>query len=197
MKTGLKLGVLALAGVIGAIGVAGAQEKSRTLIFGGNPHWLSVNRGSAARVVLDDQVSDGCWKNPGSSKTVVEVELVRSGFSVSDDKGVLVVIVQAVGYKTSSCVSLYKMKVSKNLVINSYYSAGHNITYIREEPLWEAAGVMSGGADLSDRLKNAFGEMAQQFLVESSKERATILQKVREAADQPEAKAYWSSYKLD
>ena len=48
--------------------------------------WLGVNTGTVAhdmRVVIDDQVTDGCWTSKKASKTSVVLKLKRSGFNTA------------------------------------------------------------------------------------------------------------------
>lgn len=190
----------ALFGICSAQDSAGA---SNTIIFDHDPRWLqfSDSGNHPIKVIVDDQVSDGCWTNSNSASNAVKLELKRSGFNVTptdEDTFPDQLVIKALGYSngSSSCLIYYSLQFDMaDVKSRNFGLENHKVSSIMYTNLYSRSGILSGG-DTNSRLKTVFVEMAQSFLLDISKYRKETLEKVKRNA-QPEAKQFWESYVLD
>lgn len=193
-----------LAAFFGACSVhANEDEASNTIIVGHDPRWLqfSDSGNQPIEVIVDDQVIDECWTNSDSVSNAVKLELKRSGFDViSADKENFPprLVISAVGYsdESSSCIIFFRLKlVMLDTKERIFGLDNHKVNSIMFTPIYDRAGVLSGG-DTDSRLKTKFVELTQAFLLDISKYRIEVLENVKKNAA-PEAKQFWESYVLE
>lgn len=175
------------------------------LIFENDPRWLGLKQDRSIRVVVSDQIKDGCWTNAEATKNAVSIELTRSGYKIADDNAVLptTMALTAVGYFSGGqCVASYEI-VLHEIDTQEYTVSGHNITSLRLSPLWTSRGVLNGPrANFSPRLKDAFIEDTQLFLLDIPKNKNKVKQKAIESASYTDkktntphpAKDFWINY---
>lgn len=178
-----------MAGMTGA----SAQENKPTVIFDIDPRWMSL--GNTAEVEVSDQVSDGCWTNVEATKNAVTLELQRNGFTVSDEEFFpLRITLVAVGYRDQfGCVASHSLEV-RVPAGRDHTIDNHTVSSLYYDELWRGSGILSG-PNTSVRLKEAFVEQVQAFLVYAPKAKREVAQKAEEAAKDAAVKAFWRSQK--
>lgn len=172
-----------------------ADEFQTTYIFGVDTRWLSVEDGKF-EVVLSDQVTDGCWTSSKSAKTAVELEITRSGYELvgDDEYANNSILLTSVGFlKAGVCVATYEFEIYAGDSIR-FYKDEHEVLSLYKSRLWGASGVLTGGKDkMNVGLKEAYVDMAQEFLVNIGRQKSNALKVIRERA-QGEEKVFWEKY---
>lgn len=159
--------------------------------------WLFIKPGSDLSIIVDDQVTGGCWTSATASRNAVALEFRRSGYGLFDEGSSfapgLSLYLQANGFKTDSGLCV----VNAELVFRSisYFERtvdGHTIGAFIQPQLWRSSVVMSG-QNMNNRLKNMFVEQAQRLLLEIDENRQSTLQAIRASATGSEAD-FWNAY---
>ena len=115
------LGIIKLYLLTALVGICSAQDSvdvaSNTVIFDRDPRWLQLSDSGnhPIKVIVDDQVEDGCWTNSVSAANAVKLELKRSGFDVTptnEDSFPHHLVIMALGYSngSSSCLIYYNLQ---------------------------------------------------------------------------------------
>lgn len=174
---------------------ASGQDAKPFLIWAA-AEWMHVERDKRVKVAISDQVSDGCWRDPQTSKTAVELEFIRSGFKL-DDKAPSTILLTGIGYKTKGvgiCVVSYYLTFNVIDVEETYAGGRRLVAITTNKDLYFQGGVMSGGAqDSSDRLKTNFVDFAQATLVHYSKQVQNVKDAIKANAD-TEGAAFWLNW---
>jgi hypothetical protein len=153
--------VIVLAFLLFSIVQASAEELSHLEKFKGIK---SVN------VSVYDNVSDGCWSSPNTSKTFAEKELLSSGINVKKDADVELSLT-AIGFadkigadnRQIGCTASYNIQVWASVIATPTYSDRRLAMTVE---LFNSSGVFTSGAkDLSDKLSNKFRELVSAFSV--------------------------------
>jgi hypothetical protein len=135
--------------------------------------WLEVTRGgiwNQMRVTINDQVSDGCWKSPQTSKTAAELELKRSKYGVSEntnDKLDNLVVLTALGYalNTQVCVVSLETSLVATVTENKSTRGDHELQNMRRSTIWDRKALISGPkSSMNSRIKETFINHIQSFL---------------------------------
>lgn len=159
-------------------------------------------------VDVDDQITDGCWSNPNSAKTAVELELKRSGrladkniewekmfaktiylegfgFAIGSSKSTCVVTLEAAVYSYREVVigrDLVKDEITDEYHYERIITATGLSTYL----LGDGGGtsILTGSKDsMSTRIKNTLVEKIQHMLLETNtSQKTTLINAVREKA---------------
>jgi hypothetical protein len=175
---------------------------SDTYIWGPDVRWLKLDKNTEFSVTISDQVSGGCWTNIKAVKTAVELELKRSGYNlaVEGPEFSTKIFMTSLGYEMGEqyCVATYSMKVLGG-AIGYFNESGHSVKSAVNAWLWTSDGILSvGKSEMNSRLKNAYVEMIQSFLIIIDAKKKAALKAVKATARiSPEAKDFWSNYKLD
>ena len=189
------------------VGICSAQDSvdvaSNTVIFDRDPRWLQLSDSGnhPIKVIVDDQVEDGCWTNSVSAANAVKLELKRSGFDVTptnEDSFPHHLVIMALGYSngSSSCLIYYNLQFDMIDVKDRNFGLDkHKVSSIMYTKIYSKGGILSGGSTNS-RLKTTFVELTQAFLLDISKYQEETLEKVKKNAS-PEAKQFWESYELE
>lgn len=176
---------------------------STTIIFDEDPRWLLLNNSAkkSVEVIIDDQVSNGCWTNSDAVATAVKLEFQRSGFDVTPTNEDLFrhqALLKAIGYSTNSslCVISYSFHFRViDVQERSFGGDNHTVTSLVYSDLYSNNGILSGG-DTNSRLKTTFVEATQSFLVDISEYQKSLLEQIRKNTPQ-EGKSFWQSYSLE
>ena len=136
---------------------------------------VAFNERAPVKVMVNDEISDGCWRSPNSSETAAKLELKRSSRLYSDDEDVLwrihrspILILTGFGYKTESGVCI--AHVSAEILMKMSVSLGtfSDVTLVSKS-IGEQ--LLSGPADsMSQRINQAHQDMVKKFLVGSNAE---------------------------
>jgi len=196
-------GIFALVVTISFAPVTTASESTETIVWGEEVSWVHFVKGQEFYVRIFDSVKDGCWTNTKAVKTVVELELKRSGYKLTDEMSgyPILVNVGSTGYAIndgSGCVVAYELDIQR-VVTDIFFSGQHKLKSFVPASIWANSGVMSGQKNNSNsRLKEKYVEMIQSFLIGIDAEQKTVLDAIAKNEDaSPEAKAYWANYEID
>ena len=174
---------------------------SDTYIWGPDVRWLNLDKNTEFSLTISDQVSGGCWTNIKAVKTAVEVELKRSGYNlaVEGPEFSTKIFMTSLGYEMGEqyCVATYSMKVLGGAV-GYFNESGHRVKSAVNAWLWTSDGILSDvKSQMNSRLKNAYVEMIQSFLsIIDAKQKAALKAVKATSSISPEAKEFWSNYKL-
>jgi len=183
------------------------RANDQLFIFDEDPRWLGITTEKPIRVILSDQVKDGCWTSSLATKNSASLELTRSGFKIDDDKSFMPITIRLVAtgyYSGGQCVAIYDTTVF-HIGTSEYGISGHNITSLRLSPIWSSKGVISGPKNtFSTRLKERFTESVQEFLLEIQKQKEIVRKTAVESASHVNKKEgieahpsrdFWINYK--
>ena len=179
-----------------------AEEITNTIIWENSSSWMNLNKGVEFQVKTLDSVKDGCWTNTKTVKTAVQTVLERSGYKIADEAVTITfqIFLSSIGGEAGGklCAVTYDLEVRWR-GSDEFSSSGHKITAITNTPLWEFNGILTGSKnEMNERLKEKYVDLAQSFLNEIDVKRRAVLKEISESATlTPEAKAYWSNYKID
>jgi len=161
-----------------------------------NPAWHYVEKIKKFSVQLNDQVEDGCWINASRSKDLVELELLRSGSTISDaPERSTRIYISATGYASSeqSCAVNVNLEVYYTDT-RSIYSTDGEFLSIYNGKLWDRFRIMTGPkSSMSERVHDAHQAMIQSFLVELSKNAGAVRSEILENAP-AEKEEHWRSF---
>lgn len=179
-----------------------AEEITNTIIWENSSSWMNLNKGVEFQVKTFDSVKDGCWTNAKTVKTAVQTVLKRSGYKIAGEAVTVTfqIFLSSIGGEAGGrlCAVTYALEVRWR-GSDEFSSSGHKITAITNTPLWDFNGILTGSKnEMNDRLKDKYVDLAQSFLNEIDVKRRAVLKEISESATlTPEAKAYWSNYKID
>jgi hypothetical protein len=152
--------------------------------------WLHVNTGPIAnemRVVVEDQVENGCWTSAKASKTAVELELKRSGHTVSNTQSNHFdhrVVLSAQGYaldRNQICVIALQTSVVTNVTETIGIHGGHELANIRLVPIWTRRKLLTGPKySMNSRTREEFVTSAQEFLNDVENVKADLIEQVNQ-----------------
>lgn len=156
-------------------------DEDTRLLFASNMQDIAVN--------IIDQVQDGCWTNPSSSTTSIELELTRSGYSIAEkDSPTLAFIpavnIGAIGYALSnknSCAVYANMSVT-NLDFDEYPTVTSlpNMDSVFRRKLFSSGSLLTGSkSNMSQRITDIHTDMIKEFLVTISKQKTAIIKQIR------------------
>jgi hypothetical protein len=163
---------------------------------------MNVAGAEALRVTVDDQVSEGCWKYPQATQTAVELELERSGFSVSSEGASVFspsVIIRSLGFKVGgeTCVVSVRLDVMTG-ALTTYSRGGHQLNGLTLVPLYSNTAVLIAPlSDVGERIKQSHVEFVQDFLVSIKRKQIEILDRAASFSSPQEAKTYWEEQKIE
>lgn len=159
--------------------------------------WFMVKDSSLFQVNVNDQVTDGCWLTASETKNVVELELQRSQYHATKELTTLPprIILNALGYQVSTggCVVYVELRVSAfdTTVIDN---DGHEITSLFYSDLYTKGTMLSGQQDtMSQRVKNTFQSLIQEFLVVLDKRVREIERQAMEDLSE-NRREHWKTY---
>ena len=179
---------------------ASENENRFVVLFDVDSRWLSLDKDTVFELGVSDQVSDGCWKNIEATKNAVELELNRSSFQTSKDQILgWNVVLKSVGYGFGSnlCAVYYELSVRAPDFRENHFG-DHGVRALYYSTIWSQGGIMTGVKDsMSSRLKTAYVELIQVFLLDINKQKRALLEEAIKASDSPEQKNFWSSYKME
>jgi hypothetical protein len=195
--------LLALVVTISLAPATKAEEITNTIIWENSSSWMELNKGVEIRVEYSDGVKDGCWINAKTVKTAVELELKRSGYNITQEAEIAKfhIFLTSFGgdvFSEGSCAVAYDLGVwwwNKD----EFSSNEHKITAYVNTPLWKSGGMLTGPKNgMNGRLKEKYVDLVQNFLNGIDVKRRAVLKEISESVTlTPEAKAYWSNYKID
>ncbi len=194
--------LLALVVTITFAPVTQAQETTNTIIWENSSSWLKLNKGVEFRVKTLDSVKDGCWTNAKTVKTAVQMVVERSGYQIADEAVTVTfqLFLSSIGGEAGGglCAVTYDLEVRWR-GSDEFSSSGHKITAITNTPLWEFNGILTGSkSEMNERLKEKYVDLVQSFLNDIDVKRRAVLKEISESVNlTPEAKAYWSNYKIE
>jgi len=160
---------------------------------------LQLRQWNVIRLILADQVDDGCWTTTRQTKTAAEIELIRSNIDVIENSGdgflAPKLFVGAIGFETreGSCAvyvetQAFVWDVEKKEVENQTMSG------IWERSLWSTGSLLSGPKDgMSERVQSAITSQVQEFLVFLENTFRDIISEVREEEGDAAAR-YWETF---
>jgi len=195
-------GLLGLAVTICLAPATRAEEITNTIIWENSSSWMKLNKGVEFRVKTLDSVKDGCWTNSKTVKTAVQKVLERSGYKIADEAVTVTfqIFLSSIGGEAGGglCAVAYDLGVRWR-GSDEFSSSGHKITAITSTPLWEFNGILTGSKnEMNERLEEKYVDLVQSFINEIDVNRRAVLKEISESATlTPEAKAYWSNYKID
>lgn len=182
--------------------VKAEETISKTEVWA-NARWLLFNKENEVEVIISDQVEDGCWTNSKSVKTVVELELKRSGYKLADENTMFSkrFYLTSLGYEASgTCIVTYRIELWW-MINDEYFFNGHKTNSYINTQAWASYGVLSGPKNgINTRIKESYVEIIQSFLIKIDQIRNDTLEVIKEAADiskDESSIAFWSSYNLD
>lgn len=115
--------------------------------------WLSFTAGSPLRhmrVTINYQVTDNCWTSAEASKTAIELELKRSGYTLAKNNNFKidhVIVLSALGYAidaNSLCVITLGTSINTNVTEIVGISGGHKLENIRHQSIWSRRALLTG-----------------------------------------------------
>lgn len=200
-----------LAVAVLAIGVGGSTfvpahaadtEKPTILLFGQDLRWIKTLKPREVTFTVStiDKVTGGCWTTPDSSKTAVELELIRSELAPATDNSdaTIQVYLEALGYASDGDKNFCVASLDLQIWVVDYdevYSDFGTVISVKRSELVGAGGVMSGPkADFSSRIKNNFVDLIQKFLVERKKRARQLAETILEQGSKQNANDlgnYW------
>ena len=138
--------------------------------------WFRFGSSSPVDVVVNDNVTNGCWTTAKVSETGVKLELKRSSFLLADTSEGLPIqlMLSASGYEldNNSCVVSIDLSVS-GLIVETIGPDDLAIHAGMYSEIWSNGALMSGPkSDMSQRVKNKFIEIAQQLILDIDKRKA-------------------------
>ena len=179
-----------------------AEEITNTIIWENSSSWMNLNKGVEFQVKTLDSVKDGCWTNANTVKTAVQTVLERSGYKIADEAVTFTfqIFLSSIGGEAGGglCAVTYDLEVRWR-GSDEFNSSGHKITAITNTPLWEFNGILTGSKnEMNERLKEKYVDLMQSFLNDIDVKRRAVLKEISESVNlTPEAKAYWSNYKIE
>ena len=179
-----------------------AEEITNTIIWENSSSWMNLNKGVEFQVKTFDSVKDGCWTNANTVKTAVQTVLERSGYKIADEAVTFTfqIFLSSIGGEAGGklCAVTYDLEVRWR-GSDEFNSSGHKITAITNTPLWEFNGILTGSKnEMNERLKEKYVDLMQSFLNDIDVKRRAVLKEINESATlTPEARAYWSNYKIE
>jgi len=194
--------ILSLVVTITFAPVTQAQETTNTIIWENSSSWMKLNKGVEFRVKTFDSVKDGCWTNAKIVKTAVQTVLEENGYKIADEAVTVTfqIFLSSIGGEAGGglCAVTYDLEVRWR-GSDEFNSSGHKITAITNTPLWEFNGILTGSKnEMNERLKEKYVDLVQSFINQIDVKRRAVLKEISESATlTPEAKAYWSNYKID
>lgn len=165
-----------------------------------DPSWGRITKQDYYfNVIFEDDVSDGCWKNPQAAADAVKLELLRSGYNVSDEsKTWITVYLSSIGYQTNEqlpCFVSYELQA----IETDYDQIWHEqqLAYHWEfKTIFRDSGILSGG-DTTARLKDVYIELAQRFILAHDEGAKTLKSAIMKAARENGVAEVWQSYEVD
>ncbi|WP_417826002.1 hypothetical protein [Thalassospira povalilytica] len=132
--------------------------------------WFRFGTSNPVDVVIDDNVTDGCWTTTSATETSIKLELKRSEFLLSDtSEGFPIQLkVSATGYQLNeyTCVASIRLSVIP-LIIETIQPKDFAIHAGMYSEIWAMSTLMSGPkSDMSKRIKDAFVEMTQRLILD-------------------------------
>jgi len=179
-----------------------AEEITNTIIWENSSSWMNLNKGVEFQVKTLDSVKDGCWTNTKTVKTAVQTVLERSGYKIADEAVTFTfqIFLSSIGGEAGGklCAVTYDLEVRRR-GSDEFSSSGHKITAVTNTPLWEFNGILTGSKnEMNERLKEKYVDLMQSFLNDIDVKRRAVLKEISESVNlTPEAKAYWSNYKIE
>jgi len=182
---------------------ANAQEKSVNDLFlpDIDTGWLRFLGEKTISVVVDDQVTGGCWTSAEATKTAVKLQFIRSGYTVVDETNTFnpVLRIRGYGYKGAEnyCVTVasidllafdYGIYAYGNYIVNPSITSA----FLRE--IMSSDYLISGRqSNQSQRMKEKFVEMSQKMLVTITDKKQEVKGRIAALVD-GEAKKYWTDH---
>ena len=179
-----------------------AEEITNTIIWENSSSWMNLNKGVEFQVKTLDSVKDGCWTNANTVKTAVQAVLERGGYKIADEAVTFTfqIFLSSIGGEAGGglCAVTYDLEVRWR-GSDEFSSSGHKITAVTNTPLWEFNGILTGSKnEMNERLKEKYVDLMQSFLNDIDVKRRAVLKEISESVNlTPEAKAYWSNYKIE
>jgi hypothetical protein len=171
--------ILASALTLSLLPMAWANESSVTL-FDEDVGWLRINQASNIKVVVDDQVTGGCWPEPSSAKTAVELEFIRSNYQVEDDILIPRITVRAIGYSEMDirCAVWTEFQVEIPEVTR-FSPQEREVKSFYYRTLWSNGILLTGPrSDMGSRITASLEDLTKSFLVNVSRMKSRILSEV-------------------
>lgn len=138
------------------------------------------------RLHVDDQITDGCWPNPDTAKTVVELVLLKNGLDTDAEYDSVspIIAIHGLGYgvEGQTCIAYVSLKLYKYVSALVPYSKSNNTGEfahsIELTELWARSSVLSGSkTDFQSRIKDIFEESAEAFVLAYKKAQADTFQR--------------------
>ena len=133
------------------------------------------------KVIVNDQVKDGCWRTSGASKTAVELELKRSQYPLSKTESKIdhSIILSALGYAINggrSCVVAIETIVKANVTETISIIGAHRLENLRHVTVWKRKSLMNGPkGSLGSHLREVFTSHVQAFLMNIGSAKADLI----------------------
>jgi len=114
--------------------------------------WLSFTAGNPlnlVRVTINNQVTDNCWTSTEASKTAIELELKRSGYTVSKKTSKIYhsIVLSALGYAIDAnrlCIITLGTSINTNVTETVSILGGHQLNNIRHQSIWNRRALLTG-----------------------------------------------------
>lgn len=184
------------------LGSASASDESAlvTDIGFANVEWLRLSDRKEVYLEVNDEVSEGCWKTPQSTKTAVELEFTRSGFRVGPTEGRYIprVIISSLGFRTSDLLCVVAVRLDVLATANTNYNDGaHYVGGSTRSSLYSRDGVLVSPGDASDSIKTSHVDFVQAFLVQIENNAKTVILRAIINSDNNESRSHWEKRLLE
>ena len=133
------------------------------------------------KVIVNDQVKDGCWMSPETSKTAAELELKRSQYPLAKTKSKIdhSITLSALGYAINggqSCVVAIETVVKANITESIRIHGEHRLENLRHVTVWRRKSLMNGPKEsFESRLREGFTTHVQAFLMNIGSTKADLV----------------------
>lgn len=173
--------------------MASSQTDTGLFFFDSDIRYLDLIVDRKVKVTVDDQISDGCWKNPSTAKNAVQVELLRSGFQLLADSDFgSSIVLSGLGYKTDSGLCVASISLNVRVIDYGFQIKDEfRISSLFSRDLISYKTILSGPPRSSDsRIRDTFVENIHEFIVDLNSVKSEFRKSLKESGKADEA-AYW------
>jgi hypothetical protein len=165
-----------------------------------DPAWHFAEKQKTISIILDDQITDGCWPNPLSTKNQMERFFTRNGFEIEEEwNGISeAAVLFGLGYAEAdgSCsvtIGLSILSLDTRQITND----ADEISALYNSILWQSSYVLTGPTfNINSRISSAFEELAQSFLTQLSENARLVRKEIVDVAPS-DRKRSWRQFLAD